>query len=145
MPMAGVKFWRELSHRYNLIGKKCGNCGTCTFPPRAVCFKCGRDSIGKMLDYKFDGRGEIVTYTIVHSATKDFDFLVPYILAIIKLSEGPMLTSQVVYCEPDDVWIGMPVEMVFRKLGEEPGGGVLYYGYKFKPVKMACEGPTGNE
>jgi uncharacterized OB-fold protein len=141
MPTAGVKFWRELSNRYNLVGKKCGNCGSLFFPPRSVCTSCGRDSIGKMLDYRFEGRGEVVSYTIVHSSTRDFDFQVPYILAIIKLQDGPLITSQVVYCEPDDAWIGMPVEMVFRRIGEEPGGGVLYYGYKFKPVSQKCETP----
>lgn len=134
MPMAGVKFWRELSHRYNLVGKRCGNCSSVFFPPRAVCTKCGRGSIGRMVDHTFSGKGKVMSYTIVHSAARDFDFQVPYILALIELEEGPRLTSQVVYCEPDEVWIGMPVEMVFRKIGEEPGGGVLYYGYKFRPA-----------
>jgi hypothetical protein len=138
MPMAGVKFWRELSNRYNLVGKKCGVCGELYFPPRSVCTKCGRASIGKMKDHKFEGKGEVVTYTIVHTSTPDFDYQIPYILAIVKLKEGPLLTTQVVYCESPEVHIGMPVEMVFRKIGEEPGGGVLYYGYKFKPVKMSC-------
>ena len=145
MPMAGVKFWRELGNRYNLVGKKCGNCGALFFPPRGVCTKCGRDSIGKMMDHKFEGKGEVVSFTVVHSSTRDFDFQVPYILAIIRLEEGPQLTSQVVYCEPEDAWIGMPVEMVFRRIGEEPGGGVLYYGYKFRPSTGACKRPEANK
>jgi len=84
--------------------------------------------------YKFRGSGEVQTYTIVHSSTKDFKKLTPYILAIIKLDEGPFLTSQVI-CDHNDIRIGMKVRSVFRKLGEEGEKGMIYYGTKFVPME----------
>ena len=36
--------------------------------------------------------------------------------------------------EPKDAVIGMPVEMVIRKISEEGVKGVIIYGYKFRPV-----------
>jgi len=76
----------------------------------------------------------VLTYTIVHSAAKDFAMHTPYILAIIKLDEGPRLTSQVI-CSPEEIHIGMKVKSAFRRLGEESEKGMIYYGTKFIPVE----------
>jgi|GEM_PF-4556482 len=35
--------------------------------------------------------------------------------------------------EPSEGGIGMPKE-VFRKIGEESKAGIIYYGYKFRPI-----------
>ncbi len=128
------RFWREIPSRYNLIGSRCGNCGARDFPPRAVCPKCGRKSVGKMERLKLGGRGKVVTYTVVHDAPKDFDMMKPYVLAIVEMEEGLRLTSQIIDVERGDVKIGMPVEVAFRKLGEEGEAGVIHYGYKFRPA-----------
>ena len=132
--MAIPRFWREISSRYNLIGSKCGNCGVIDFPPRAVCPQCGRKSIGKMDRAKLNGRGSVVSFTIVHDAPKAFDMMKPYVLAIVETEEGVRLTSQVIDVELSDVKIGMPVEATFRKLGEEGEAGIIHYGYKFRPA-----------
>ena len=132
--MAIPRFWREIPSRYNLIGSKCGSCGTLDFPPRAVCPKCGRKSVGKMERTKLKGTGKVVTYTVIHDAPKDFEMMKPYVLAIVELDEGLRVTSQVIDVDPAAVKIGMPVETAFRKLGEEGEAGVIHYGYKFRPA-----------
>lgn len=132
--MAIPRFWREIPSRYNLIGTKCGNCGAVDFPPRAVCPRCGRRSLGKMGPLKLAGRGKVVTYTIVHDAPKAFDMMKPYVLAIVEMDEGVRITSTIIDVEPGDVKIGMPVQSAFRKLGEEGEAGVIHYGYKFRPA-----------
>ena len=73
-----------------------------------------------------------MTYTIIHTAAEGFEDLVPYTLAIIKLDEGPQLTSQVIG-DPEKIHIGMRVKSVFRKLGEDGEHGMIYYGTKFVP------------
>jgi len=132
--MAIPRFWREISSRYNFIGSKCGSCGALDFPPRAVCPRCGRRSVGKMERLKLGGRGKVVTFTIVHDAPKAFDMMKPYVLAIVELDEGLRVTSQVIDVDPAEVKIGMPVESAFRKLGEEGEAGIIHYGYKFRPA-----------
>ena len=77
--------------------------------------------------------GEIVTYTLIHTAAEGFENQAPYTLAIIKLDEGPRLTSQVVG-DPEKMHIGMRVRPVFRKLGEDGDRGMIYYGTKFVPA-----------
>ncbi|MCZ7355450.1 MAG: Zn-ribbon domain-containing OB-fold protein [Candidatus Methanoperedens sp.] len=129
--MSVPRFWRRLKNLYNLIGTRCQKCGVPYYPPRNMCPKCRRT--GKIVPHKFRGLGEVVTYTIVHSSTKDFEKHTPYILAIIKLEEGPQLTSQVI-CDHNDIHIGMKVKSVFRRLGEESEKGMIYYGTKFVPL-----------
>ena len=129
--MTVARFWRRLKNLYNLIGTYCEKCGEYHYPPRNLCPKCRRSS--RTVPFKFKGTGEVVTYTIVHNSTKDFEKQTPYILAIIKLDEGPRLTSQVI-CDHKDIHIGMKVKSAFRKLGEESEKGMLYYGTKFVPM-----------
>lgn len=133
MPVA--RFWRESKRRYNLVGNMCMNCGRKYFPPRALCPECHRASIGKMTDYQFTGKGKVLTYTVVHSGINAFEFQVPYIMAIIELEEGTRISGQIVDVEPENIKIGMEVENVFRKIGEDGKAGMIYYGYKFKPVR----------
>jgi uncharacterized OB-fold protein len=131
--MAVPRFWRRLKNLYNLIGTRCLACGEYYYPPRHMCPNCRRD--GKIEPFKFKGTGEVVTYTVIHSAAKNYAMHTPYVLAIIKLDEGPRLTSQVI-CSPGEVSIGMRVRSVFRKLGEESERGMIYYGTKFIPAEQ---------
>ena len=132
--MAIPRFWREIPSRYNLYGSKCGSCGSLDFPPRVVCPRCGRKSVGKMERVKLKGRGTVVAYTIVHEAPAQYEMMKPYVLAIIEMEEGCRLTSQIIDVEPSKVKIGMPVESVFRKLGQDGESGIIHYGYKFRPA-----------
>lgn len=132
--MTAPRYWRENPSRYNLIGVRCGNCGKMFFPPRSVCPRCHRKSIGKMEKIHLKGEGEIFSYSVIHDAPLQFEMIKPYVMAMIKLDEGIMITAQVIDCEPTDVDIGMRVRSTLRKLGEEGPGGVIYYGYKFVPL-----------
>ncbi len=53
----------------------------------------------------------------------------------MELDEGAKVTAQIVDADIDDIEIGDPVEMVFRKIREDGPGGVITYGFKFKIVK----------
>jgi len=128
------RFWRAIPQRYNLIANQCSTCKKVYFPPRESCPYCRRKSIGKMKNIKLSGRGEIVTFTIIHDAPEQFEGQAPYPMAIIKLDEGPKITAQIVDCD-NNVKIGMKVQSTFRKIQEDGWVGALYYGYKFKPVK----------
>ena len=85
-----------------------------------------------MSELKLSGKGEIITYTIIHVAPENFEEQVPYPVAIVQLEEGPRVTAQIVDCDIKDVKIGMKVEATFRRIQEEGWTGAIYYGYKFK-------------
>ena len=46
-------------------------------------------------------------------------FPVPYVYGLIELEEGPLFGSNVVECDPDEVYVGMPVEVVFDDINAE--------------------------
>ncbi len=130
--MSVSRFWRKIPQRYNLVGTQCTTCGRHFFPPRSFCPDCRRD--GEIVDYQFKGDGEIVTYTVVRSASDQFENTTPYVLAIVKLDEGPDLTAQIV-CTPEEARIGMRVRSVFRRIAADGESGVIHYGTKFVPAE----------
>jgi uncharacterized OB-fold protein len=44
---------------------------------------------------------------------------VPYNTAIVELEEGPRMHTNIVGCDNDDIYIGMPVEVVFEPIDDE--------------------------
>jgi len=135
MPKDVPRYWREIPQRYNLIANQCECCNTVYFPPRVSCPYCRRKSMGKMVEKKLSGEGEIVTYSILHVGPEDFENQVPYPIAIIKLDEGPRVTAQIIDCDINDVKIGMRVKSTFRKIQQDGNCGAIYYGYKFRLCK----------
>lgn len=129
--MSVARFWRKIPQRYNLIGTHCTRCDRYFFPPRTFCPDCRR--AGQIVDHKFRGTGEVVTYTIIRTASEQFEQATPYVLAIIRLDEGPRLTGQIV-CAPEKAHIGMKVRPVFRRITTDGESGVIHYGTKFVPV-----------
>ena len=129
--MSVPRYWRKQQNRYNLKGNKCETCGRYFFPPRTICPECRRD--GKIVDYEFSGNGAVRTFSVIRTASDDYDIQTPYVIAIVELEEGTCMTAQVI-CEPDEISIGMPVKSVFRKIIAEGDSGVIVYGTKFVPA-----------
>ncbi len=122
--------WRSTAQRYALVGEKCPHCGHYIFPPRDVCPDCAEEA---KTAYQFSGKGEVYSYTTVQDAPAGFEEQAPYVLALVKLDEGPMLTAQLTDLDGPPQ-IGMRVEMVTRKLRTEGPQGMIIYGYKFRPM-----------
>jgi uncharacterized OB-fold protein len=122
--------WRLTPQRYRLLGSECKRCNQKFFPQRTICPDCRRK--GQIEEIRFSGDGEIYSYTIIHVASRGFEFLKPYVMAIVRLVEGPLVTTQVVDCNPDDVEIGSKVYLTFRKISVDGSDGIIRYGYKFK-------------
>lgn len=124
------RHWRLRQQRYALVGEVCPHCDVKIFPPRDICPDCGEEA---KTQYQFSGRGEVFSYTTVHDAPAGHEQNAPYTVALVKLEEGPMLTAQLTDLDEKPVEIGLPVEMVTRRLREDGERGILVYGYKFRP------------
>jgi uncharacterized OB-fold protein len=119
--------WRLKEQRYKLIGTKCAGCSIVHFPARSMCPDCHKATE----KHQLSGLGEIVSFTHIH--TNPAGFAAPYTIALIKLNEGPMISSQVV-SRKEDVDIGKKVRVVFRKLSEDGEAGLIHYGFKFEVI-----------
>ena len=126
------RHWRLKKQRYALVGEVCPHCQVKIFPPRDVCPECGGEA---KAEYQFSGKGEVYSFTVMHDAPAGFEDNTPYTVALVKLEEGPVVTAQLTDLGEAPVAIGMPVEMITRKIRADGGEkGMLVYGYKFRPV-----------
>jgi hypothetical protein len=126
------RHWRLKQQRYALMGEVCPHCEGKIFPPRDVCPHCGGEAKNQ---YAFSGKGEVFSFTVMHDAPTGYESNVPYTVAMVKLQEGPVVTAQLTDLDEKPVEIGMPVEMVTRRIREDGDErGMLLYGYKFRPV-----------
>ena len=113
----------------SLIGSRCKLCQRNFFPPRNICPFCYQE--GVLEEAPLSRRGKLETYSVVRQAPPRYP--VPYIVAYITLPEGLRVFSQVVDCRPEDLKIGMEMEVVVKELRVNENGDQLM-GYKFRPV-----------
>jgi hypothetical protein len=122
-----AKHWRQRAARYRLEGERNRATGEVRFPPRA-------EGDAEWEAFTLSGRGEIYSFSVVRQPPDGFAEQTPYLLALVRLAEGPMVTAQLTDCDTAQVTIGAPVEMVTRRLHDLGPDGLIIYGYKFRPV-----------
>ncbi len=130
-----ARHWRLKKQRYGLVGEICPHCSYKIFPPRDVCPNCGDEA---KEPYVFSGKGTVFSFTVLQEGPAGFDSAAPYTVALVQLEEGPLVTAQLTDLGEEPVSIGMPVEMVTRRIrsdGDE--AGILVYGYKFRALLRA--------
>jgi uncharacterized OB-fold protein len=124
--------WREYPQRYRMEAAKCKKCGKINFPPRLICPECGHR---KFEQVKLSDEGILKTYTVIRVAPSGFEDEVPYAVGIFELKDGVSTMMQIADCEPDELKIGMPIKVEFRRVQAEGDAGILMYGYKAVPVR----------
>ena len=124
-------YWRLRRHKYNLIGSKCYTCSAVFYPPRKLCTECRRK--GDLKEFKFSGKGEVLSYTVIHAAPEGFEKNSPYAVAIISLEEGTNISAPIVG-DPTKIQVGKKVRPIFRKIYEDNADGLIHYGLKFEIV-----------
>ena len=123
-------FWEGAKqHKFMLF--HCKVCGA-WYWPKAFCRNHDNEPMfGNMEWAEASGKGKVFTFSITHQAFHPgWKDEVPFTFALVELDEGPMFGSTVIDCDPYDVKVGMPVEVVFKDVPEI--GFSLPY---FRPVK----------
>jgi hydroxymethylglutaryl-CoA synthase len=124
---------REREAIYPLHGSKCRVCGTVQYPPQRVCTNCHTKD--EFDSYRFsDKKAKIFTRVLDYSApVPGYDL--PAVDLLIDWECGGRanfaLTDK--KSRPEDVPMGMEVEMTFRLL--RVGGGVHHYWWKAMPLR----------
>jgi uncharacterized OB-fold protein len=108
-------FWTGLEqHKFLLF--RCKVCGS-WYWPKAYCIKCEKPdpTFATMGWEEASGRGKVFSYNIIyyvfHPGFKDD---VPYTQVVVETEEGPLVSSTLIQCNPEEVHVGMPVEVVFE-------------------------------
>jgi len=126
-----ARYWREIPQRYRYEASKCKGCGAVWFPPRLVCSECGKKEFEQVT---LPGKGKVQTFTVIRVAPTEFSDEAPYAVGIIDLEGGVPIQCQIVDCALEDIEIGMPVKIEFRKVKQEGEAGIICYGYKAVPA-----------
>lgn len=107
-------YW-EAAARGELVYQECPACGHRQLYPRAMCTECAAAPEWRTAS----GRGTVYTYTVIRQNwAEPFRGMLPYVVAMIELDEGPRLMSNVTGCPPEEVTVGMAVEAWFEPVDE---------------------------
>jgi uncharacterized protein len=129
VPTPVTKPYWEATQAGELRIPRCTDCGMHFMYPRPRCPHCGSANLTWV---KTAGRGTLYSYVINHMAAPGWEGDVPYVIAVVKLHEGPRMLSNLVGvpADPAALTLDMPLEVVF-----EPRGNVMLP--LFKPAASA--------
>lgn len=108
-------YW-EAARQHRLELPRCDDCGKFCFPPRPRCPACLSSALRWS---KLSGRGTVYSYSVICvPIVRGLE--PPYAVAQIELEEqaGLRLIANILDCDPNDVRIGMPVEVTFEDVEE---------------------------
>ena len=124
-PAARAKEWK-----FAFVGSGCQACGFVHVPPSRVCKGCG--AVDQMDRAPLAERqGTVATYTVdrlAHSPSP------PVIDVVVDFDGGGRCTLELADARPDEVEIGMRVQMSFRRL--YTAGDVHNYFWKARPTEV---------
>lgn len=78
--------------------------------------------------------GKVVAFSVVRQGPGQLDRRTPYVIALIVCG-GEKVLAQLTDCDSKEVFVGMEVVGVLRKLYDVPSDSLLRYGVKFAPVR----------
>jgi uncharacterized OB-fold protein len=107
-------FW-DGCRRGSLLVQRCTSCSRHVFTPQDFCRSCQSPDLEWV---ESAGDGVIVTYTTIwRPQTPAFE--VPYVVAVVALTEGYEMLTNIVDTEPAEIQIGAKVHVAFRDVSPE--------------------------
>ena len=89
--------------------------GIVHWPPKPAYWKGG----GRLEWIEASGRGEVYSWVVGYEPfLPAFRHLLPLIMVLVQVEEGPRLVGYMVDAEPETMRFGMPVRVVFERLTE---------------------------
>lgn len=122
--------WREKEQSMRFRGMRCSNCGMVQWPAQRVCVKCRTRDGGESIRLS-DSRATLFTYSMDYVA-RTFDQ--PLVHGVVDFEIGGRAMMMIADRRIEDVAIGMPLEMSFRKF--HYADGVHTYLWKAAPLRV---------
>lgn len=126
--LAGERFFRAIKDEGRILGSYCPKCDITYVPGRVFCERC----LGELDEWADAGTlGEVHTFTLLYVDHDGNPLEQPRLVAFIRLGDGGLIHN-LGEVEPDEIFIGMPVEAVFKPQAERQGS-ILDIAY-FRPA-----------
>ena len=130
LEISNVFYAKEEAQTIRLHGSACRHCGMKQYPIAQVCVGCKKAD--GLAEVPLARTGSIYTFSEDTLYPSPFP---PTVMAVVDLDGGGRIYCEVVDVAPSEVRIGMPVELVLRKLKE--GGGLYHYYWKCAPRRTS--------
>jgi uncharacterized OB-fold protein len=117
--IAGERFLREIKEHGRFLATVCQECSITYVPPRLYCEQC----FARLDDWvEANPVGRVHTFTVVHRDLDDKPLAKPHIVAFVHLEDADGgLVHFLEEIEPQHVYVGMPVEAVFKEKDKRRG------------------------
>lgn len=112
---ADTQAWWDATREHRLTVQRCRSCGHAQLYPRAICTSCGSTEV-ELADAS--GRGVVYSHTTVHRSPDPDCFLPPYVVALVRIEEGPLLLTNIVGTDPAEVRCDVEVEVTWEELAD---------------------------
>jgi uncharacterized OB-fold protein len=107
-------FWEGLRERKLRI-QRCAACHQLQHPPAPMCGGCHSFELGAV---DASGRGTVHSFVVAeHPRIPPFEY--PNVIVLVELAEGTRLVSRLAGVAPEDVAIGMAVEVDFEHIDDQ--------------------------
>ena len=109
-------FW-EAVKQHRLVFQKCKDCGLLVHRPRPMCPRCNSmerewvPSTGMGVVYSW------VNFVYANAAYPGIK--VPYTVVVVEMVDGVRIISNLYDVKPEEVYVGMPVEVVFDDIADD--------------------------
>ena len=109
-------FW-DGTKAHKLLVQHCEDCDINIFYPRRDCPECWDQNLSWI---EAKGTAEVYSYTVTYEGVEEmFEDDLPIILAWVDLPEGIRMNTNLLECDPEEVHIGMQVEVMFKDVTAE--------------------------
>jgi uncharacterized OB-fold protein len=88
--------WWDATREHRLVLQTCRSCRSVQHPPRSVCLSCMSEDLTWS---EASGAATVDAWTTVHRSPEP-DVVVPYVIARVRLAEGPLMLTQIVDVGP---------------------------------------------
>ena len=111
-------FWTAAKNR-KLVLQRCQRCATFNFHPKPWCIECGSRELVWTDAKPF---GTVYSHTVSRTVAMNFQGWtadLPVVLCLIDLDDGARMYAQLTGCAPEDIRVGLRVEVYFEDISDE--------------------------
>ena len=129
---ATTVLWRKNKMIMGLVGGRCKECSTPQFPKMDICVNPACGAVNSQEDYEFaDVPAKVKTFTgDLLSVSVD----PPAIYGMVQFEGGGRLMADFTDCRLEDIQVGLPVRMEFKRKGVDKERGFSNYFWKAVPI-----------
>lgn len=122
------EFWKSARERALKL-QRCDKCQEFRYYPSPICHFCSSD---RFTWERVSGNGTIYSYTVLERAKGNpFEGDVPIAIVLVELAEGPVMMSNLIDYDPEQIAIGQAVTLDYADVNDEITLPV------FRPAKTA--------